>query len=392
MSGQATVTIVGTGFSPATAFSLVAGDGAERPAATVVRRDDTTFFATFDLVGLAPGAYDVRAVDGLRAGRRWRCLQGNDRSCRHFSRLDRRPGGRQQPERRRIAPRRVCERGRDGHPGAGRRAGVADHGRPADPAYPRDQRRRIVHRRGRRLGGLGCLRDPAGPAAAGAARRSCRAAQFLAISQDGPAGVLPPGATGQVEVHFADDGSLDPGFHPELDFTLIVAGQADRPFDLAASKDAMRPATVSPEAWDVVFANLLARLGTTVGSYTRALDDAATYLSGFGLATDNIDRLLSLLVEQADGALPGQALSSAVDVAAPAPGLPWSGAGRSPRRSPGASTSEFSAAAGQTRGTSGCSIDPKTEQVLIRTPGGTRRFRSAGRWQLRRVGPAIPAS
>ena len=65
--GRATTTIVGAGLTPATVFSLVSKTGIERPALSVVQQNDTTFFATFDLVSLAPGVYDVHAVDGPRS-------------------------------------------------------------------------------------------------------------------------------------------------------------------------------------------------------------------------------------------------------------------------------------------------------------------------------------
>ena len=57
--GQVTTTIAGVGFTPATVFSLVANDGTERRAATIVPQSDRSFFATFNLVGLVPGVYTV---------------------------------------------------------------------------------------------------------------------------------------------------------------------------------------------------------------------------------------------------------------------------------------------------------------------------------------------
>ena len=71
-AGQVTTTIVGTGFSTETVFSLV-GNGAERPAANIVQQSETSFFVTFDLVGLATGLLQ-------RARRGWGQLDGVGRA------------------------------------------------------------------------------------------------------------------------------------------------------------------------------------------------------------------------------------------------------------------------------------------------------------------------
>ena len=186
--------------------------------------------------------------------------------------------------------------------------------------------------------------------------------------------MLAPGASGRVEVlRFQDDGSLDPEFHSTLDFLLSEA-DLDSTFDLASSKDDLRPPTVDPEAWDIIFNNLLSRFGTTVGTYVTALDETASYLSRYGIYESDLDHLLAVHIAQADGALPGQSLVAAVDAVAPAAGVPlvW---GRS--FAPTISRRFDLGILG--RGWSHpwdfrLTLDHETSEVTIRSPGGTRHF------------------
>ena len=64
-AGQATAKLTGSGFTPSTAVSLVAG-ATTRAASAVQFVDGSTLFATFDLTNLAPGAYDVQVVEAAQ--------------------------------------------------------------------------------------------------------------------------------------------------------------------------------------------------------------------------------------------------------------------------------------------------------------------------------------
>ena len=61
--GQATITVVGDNFTSAAVVKLVSGT-TQRTATSVLFQDRTTLFATFDLIGLAVGQYDIRVEDG----------------------------------------------------------------------------------------------------------------------------------------------------------------------------------------------------------------------------------------------------------------------------------------------------------------------------------------
>ena len=367
--GQVTTTLFGSGFSAETVFSLV-GQGTERAAANIVPQSETSFFATFDLVGLATGSYSVRAVDGARSTElvdAFTVTTGN-------------PG---RLEAQLLTSRRTL---------AGREAGLfveyVNVGETDVPAplllvvsdnatvnVPRAPSGGNTGGGGGGTGGNSVRAVPFLPPAAPPPPFKF-VAQFFATSTIGPAGVLPPGTHEVQEVRYRDDFS-DAQPHPILHFRLILSGPDDLSFDLAAQKDDLRPPPVSPAAWDVIFKNLLTRFGTTVGGYLQALRDSATYLSQYGIYTTDLDRLLSLHIAQADNALPGGSPHSAVDAAAPASGVPlvW---GRT--FAPTISRRFDMGILG--RGwtdpwdirLSRVPDDGGTNDVLIRTPGGTRRF------------------
>ncbi len=316
--GQVTTTIVGTGLSSETVFRLV-GDGGERLAASVVQQSDTSFFVTFNLAGLTPGPYDVTATNGaqtavaanaftVNTGARglfraqlvspFRILQGREAVLVvEYANLGETDIGAPllfvtSPNSHLTSIPRLASSGNNS--GGGGAGGTATGGSVSFPAY-------------------------LPPADAPPPRNYV--AQVLAISTNGPAGVLPPGTHERIEIRFQDDGGQSPGFHDALRFTLNTVIEEDNPnFDLASDKDALRPPNVSPAAWDVLFGNLIARFGGADSSapvvlYLQALRDAATYLSRYGIYTGDIDRLLAFHFAQADNALPGGNPHAALDAA-----------------------------------------------------------------------------
>ncbi len=371
----------------------MANDGTERPAVTIVQQSDRAFFATFDLVGLSPGVYSVRAVDGPRSAVADDVFTVTTGSAGEF-------------RAQLVLPGAV----RNGQEGVliveYANLGETDI---AAPLLSVASNNAVMTRRlsstssgggggggGGSSGGASFVFQQLPPSPPPIPPKPLL--QFLAISADGPAGVLPPGARGRVEVlRFQDDGSQSPNFHAGLSFLLSVAGPADLAFDLASSKDDLRPFTVSPEAWDIIFNNLLTRIGTTVGQYVTALDEAANYLSRYGIYTSDIDRLLSFYLQQADNALPGGRPSTRSLTPSRrhrVPPLTWGRIVR-PDHLAALRAQAFSGAAGPIRGISACRVTLDTTDVLIRTPGGTRRFVEQTDGQLRqfahRPRPAQPA-
>jgi RHS repeat-associated protein/uncharacterized repeat protein (TIGR01451 family) len=297
--GQATTTLIGSGFSLDTSVSLIAGDGSLRTATQVTLKDGNTLFATFDLTGLAPGVYDVRIDDQGRtatASESYTVTEGTPGrlELRFFS-----------PRRVRIfttIPGTEFEETVSG-PVTVSYANVGDTDIPA-PLLE------ITASGGRFI-------------LPGREGDTVQSVQVLGLNGDGPAGVLTPGAKGRITLNWQAGPRLE-----RVDFHLsIIAGapfetSLAAPIDWNAVKDSMRPALMPADAWDAIFANFTARVGTTRGQYMNLLDENATYLGRLGQTTSDINRLLGFIFQQADNAFPQRALASAVDAAAPAAGLP----------------------------------------------------------------------
>ena len=115
------------------------------------------------------------------------------------------------------------------------------------------------------------------------------------------------------------DDTID-GDQIPVQVSQIEAGQT---IDWASQEASLQPASVPTAAWNVIFGNLLATVGTTTDSYNAALAQAATYLSGLGETTaqvSDVGTLWSFLVSQADAEFPTTTLTSAVDASLPTPG------------------------------------------------------------------------
>src|SRR5262249_42084594 len=97
-------------------------------------------------------------------------------------------------------------------------------------------------------------------------------------------GVLLPGERVRVPVYYGElpqprdftDNQV------ELEVRVHEAGNTEQ-VDWTSMKDAMRPSWIPADAWDAVFANLTAELGSTWGDYVRMLNTNAVYLGQLGL-------------------------------------------------------------------------------------------------------------
>ena len=144
-------------------------------------------------------------------------------------------------------------------------------------------------------------------------------AQVLAVAPSGPAGILRPGQSGQLTLTLLSNDPIDNDDIP-IQVSQITAGQT---IDWASQKSALRPSTIPNAAWDVIFKNLLAAVGSTTDSYNAALAGSATYLSGIGEAaaqTSDVNVLWGFLISQAEGAFPTTTLGTTFDAALSTPG------------------------------------------------------------------------
>jgi RHS repeat-associated protein len=143
--------------------------------------------------------------------------------------------------------------------------------------------------------------------------------QFLA--RGSVPGTLQPGESGNVTVYYAgwqQPWSLGSQFYFQLSDTEATDST---PIDWSSIKDAMRPPTISPEAWTPIFANLAANTGGTWGDYVRMLDENSAYLGRLGRDVYDIGKLLSFEVQQAIGMAPVQSIGTATDATVVAPGI-----------------------------------------------------------------------
>ncbi len=153
-------------------------------------------------------------------------------------------------------------------------------------------------------------------------------AEFLGINTTGPAGVLPPGARGQMIIYFQVDitnpsAGISFNLYPSLDFYNIGdAGQTQFTMDWSSVESEFQPSTIPDDAWSAVWSNFLMVVGTNVAEFHDLLDIDANYLSQFGEYEYDVSNLIGFELEQANDLLPVQTLASVVDSTTPAPGIP----------------------------------------------------------------------
>jgi hypothetical protein len=259
-AGAATLTVNGLDLGPDTSFTL-SGTGGTIAGTTSFDSSSTLADVTFDLLEVAAGAYDLKASnpDGTTV-----TLSGAVQVT---------AGG---------GPDVVATLVGD-NPARVGRSGVlyvqyANMGND-DAGAPL----------------ITLLSDPGIPIGLDASQPPADAElQVLGINLNGPAGVLPPGATFRFPVYFTV------GLSGPFEFGLDLAGASD---NQAIDWDAIVPkisADVTGAAnWPAVFAQLQQMLGSTWGQYISVLDHDATVLpASVGDASDPID-VLGLAVKEA---------------------------------------------------------------------------------------------
>ena len=110
----------------------------------------------------------------------------------------------------------------------------------------------------------------------------------LGINQEGPAGILPPGASGSVTFDMKPTETSG-----EIDFTLRRIADPRAALDWDGLRLSTKPGFMDPNAWKAVFANAEASIGDSLGQFNAALAADATYLSRLGIYEQNAGALLT---------------------------------------------------------------------------------------------------
>ena len=256
-SGRVTVAIRGTGLTRTTQVNLIAPDATAINAVATQFHDATLIYATFDLAGRSVGVYDVRAIDGA----------ANDIANDIFTVTTGAAGN--------LTARIVSsDRIRTGFASSitveYKNDGDADIVAPVLIVQAENAK----------------LRFP------GQTEFNGSSLEFLAINTNGPAGVLPPGVSGEAKIVFLPSAVGDVRFN-------LAQLEPGKTFDWNAQKDSLRPPNLATDAWDAIYSNFVASIGTTGGSYQSAMARNATYLSELGEYVSDTSRLYSFELSRA---------------------------------------------------------------------------------------------
>lgn len=277
-TGPVTIPVHGTDLTPATQVSLVAG-GRTLTAQSIDFGDPSVLYATFDLTGQPVGSYDVRLSDGSRTAT----------AAGAFTVVP----GQSGPLQLTLTVPAIVRSGRPttfvvDYVNTGNTDLVAPLLQVTSPT-----------------GSLGLPEQGA---------LSASGVQLLALSPAGPAGVLRPGQ------HARQALVVQSTTRGPINFQLSQAASG-QPMNWPALKDQLRPEDIPADAWDAVFANFVAAVGTTVGQYNAVLAADAGYLQQLGESVPDVQRLLNFEILKADNAYVSDTLDTSTDGALPTPGL-----------------------------------------------------------------------
>ena len=171
--------------------------------------------------------------------------------------------------------------------------------------------------------------------------------QVLGISSDGPAGILRPGERGQITIPLNSIAPVD----QNITYSTLIANDS-APMNWATFKTSLQMSMIPDAAWNAIYSNFTANVGSTVGSCHAALAADATYLSSLGESTPDVARLLQFEFNKAAGAFTTETLATVTDATFPAPVFHSPSCVHSSNRSPAASPLARSVTVGPTTGKS----------------------------------------
>ena len=337
--GQVTLSLEGVDFGPNDQVRLVAESSVEREASHVWYVDSGTLWAKFDLQGLDTGVYDIRVDDGIRS------TFAEDA----FTVTDGLPGNLQYSL---VVPPAL--RPNSSGSGTVRYTNVGE----TDVQSP-----------------LVILNSAVAKyQVAGIQNETGNAAAYFGNGEAGPAGILPPGGSVTVPFQFSGfgnnnvDHSLFSSKPPGVETT-----HSDSAIDWASIKSAVQPVFINDDAWNLVWDQLISRVGGTITEFATLLASRANQLSQVEKYNGSISKIIQSELSDIVKSGPRVAYETAVDLSVATPGLDLAFA----RVFDGALTGRNTAGAfgfGWTHNFDVHAITDSEGDVYIKLPGAVRFF------------------
>ena len=277
--GQTTIVITGQHFSPTDQISIIAPNGTTTSASKVYWVSETEAWATFDLQGLTTGKYDVKVNNGESSAISNDTFTVTDGSL-----------GNIQIQLTYPSPGQV----KVTYTNIGETDVVAPLLRisatNAQVTYPAENTTSDTLRQLLNL--------------------------TLGTSNNGPTGILAPGKSGQFSFKYTGDGNGEVSF-------AVEAVNPNEVINWASIKAESRAdySTIDSAAWDAIWTNLTAAVGTTAGQFQTVMAENASYLSQLGQKTNDLTRLFGFEWKQSVNTLTNISLTSTTDMVDAAPGL-----------------------------------------------------------------------
>ena len=151
--------------------------------------------------------------------------------------------------------------------------------------------------------------------------------QVLGIGSGPDPAVLEANDLGRIPVYYRGLKLPWASGFPTIDFELSFLTTYDiTPIDCNSLKDEIYPDwlkgdTLKENAWDAIWENFVAQIGSNWGDYVTMLNDNVTYLSGIGRTAYDVGELLSFEFRQANALSPFHNLAEVTDTKVYAPGL-----------------------------------------------------------------------
>jgi hypothetical protein len=272
-AGQATLEIEGADFDNGTTFQLVDANGDVVPDRAIYLQDSSTAFVTFQLTEQALGAYTVQAVQFDGAATQ---LTGGVTIV---------TGTGPKLQTSLAIPSFVLANQEDEFNVGYANTGDADEIAPLLFVYSSTNTP------------MGLTPDEV---------VNGQNVQFMAVSQDGPAGILRPGTSFSVPVYFNNEGRP---FHFQV--YILDANNPD-PIDWNTVLGMISPARLGDPHWALTYAQLQKQLGATWGSFVRALANDATNPTSTSSSGRDPASLLDEEVKRAAGVDPTYELSLSI--------------------------------------------------------------------------------